>query len=49
MQEAFQKMMKKIKGFVFKALMYLILFGLPFSIIAFLIAGVVWIIRDIFK
>jgi TM2 domain-containing membrane protein YozV len=42
-------MIKKIKGFVFKALMYLILFGLPLSIIAFLVAGVVWVIREMFK
>jgi len=37
-----------IKSFFFKSIMYLVLLGLPLSLIAFLVLGVVWLWRQLF-
>ena len=45
---AFHKRRKKIKAFIFKSVMYLVMLGLPISLVVFLVLGIVWLAKQLF-
>lgn len=38
-----------IKRFIFKVMIYVVMFGIPLALVSFLTVGVVWMVRELFK